>query len=507
MDQSKKHVIIIGAGLGGLTTACLLGKKGYKVTILEKNDLPGGRANLLIRDSIKGQFIFDKGPSWYMMPDIFEHTFSLLGENITDHMELSLLSPSYRVFLESTKQSYDFYADIEKNKQTFESLEKGSGAVLENFLEQTKEQYEIAVNEFMFKNYDSIFDFMNRRVMSLGARLPLFKKQSTIINKKFHHELLRKVMQYQTVLLGTSPFETPGIYTLMNYVDFKLGVWYPKGGIYEIPKALVRIAQKHNVTIRTNTSVTEIIVQNGKASGVRLETGEILEADIIVSNADYHHTEQTLLAPEYREHTERYWDKRTLAPSAFILYLGIDGTIPSLSHHNLLFSKNWEENFKQIFDTPTWPDSPSVYVCAPSKSDNAVAPENTENLFVLVPIASGLTSTEEHKKMYTEKILTLLEQELHIPNLRERILAQEVYSVENFISDYNAFKGTALGLAHTLSQTAIMRPNNISKKVRDLYFVGAGTNPGIGMPICLISAELVYKRIEGITHPHPLTGL
>jgi len=501
----NKSVIIIGAGLAGLASAALLGKRGYKVTVYDKNEMIGGRASLIVKDSPKGKFVFDKGPSWYMMPDVFEDFFDLLGENINDYLTLSLLSPSYRIFQEDGKPSYDFFANIEKNKATFESLEKGSGVVLETFLKQTKYQYEIAKNEFMYKNVDSFLDFFNKRVMTLGRELPLLKKQSTIVNKLFKNDLLRKVMQYQTVLLGTSPYETPGIYTLMNYVDFGLGVWYPQGGIYEIPKALGKIAQKYDVNFNVNTNVKQIIIKEGEAKGILLEDGRKVYADIIISNADYEHTEMQLMEKKYRTRSAKWWDKRTLAPSAFILYLGVDGLVPSLSHHNLFFPDLWKENFDTIFRNPSWPKKPAFYICAPSKSDVNVSPVDTENLFVLVPIAPNLNTEDVGREEYAEKILELIETQCDIPDLRKRILVKEIYSVEDFKEDYNAFKGTALGLAHTLSQTSVLRPNNVSKKVKNLYFTGAGTNPGIGMPICLISAELVYKRIRGINTPEPLT--
>jgi len=506
-NKLNKSVVIIGAGLASLASAALLGKRGYTVTVYDKNEMVGGRASLMTRDSSKGTFIFDKGPSWYMMPDVFEDFFSVLGENIHDYLTLSRLSPSYRIFQEGDKPTYDFFSDIEKNKKTFESLESGSGAVLDAFLKQTKRQYDIAKNEFMYKNADSFFDFFNKRVATLGRELPLLEKQSSIINKLFKNDLLRKVMQYQTVLLGTSPYDTPGIYTLMNYVDFGLGVWYPQGGIYEIPKALAKISQKYDVTFKMNSNVKKIIIKDGVAKGIVLEGGEEHFADIVISNADYEHTEMNLMEDKYRTHTAKWWDKRTLAPSAFILYLGVDGVIPSLSHHNLFFPDLWKENFDSIFKKPAWPNRPAFYICAPSKSDIRVAPAGTENLFILVPIASGLDTSLVGKEEYAEKILKMVEEECAIPDLRKRILVKEIYSVEDFKKDYNAFKGTALGLAHTLSQTSFMRPNNISKKVKNLYFTGAGTNPGIGMPICLISAELVYKRIEGITDPAPLKNL
>lgn len=498
--MQQQSVIIIGGGIGGLALACMLGKKGYAVTLLEKNTTVGGRARIFTDSG----FTFDMGPSWYMMPDVFEHFFEILGEKSTDYYELQKLAPSYQITLKSDGKNYQFFADIEKNAELFESLEKGAGQKLRDFLEETKYQYEIAKHEFMYKNYDSIFDFANRRVMTLGVKLPIFKKQKAIIEKRFKNELIRKALQYQTVLLGTAPGDTPGIYTLMNYVDLVLGEWYPSGGIRSVPDTLLAIAQKNGVQIRTSVPVQKILTKESKAVGVQLQNGEELFADIVVSNADVHHTDTVLLPTEHRIKSDTYWNSRVMAPSAFILYLGVKGKLPQMEHHNLLFTKNWEEGFGQIFNKPAWPNDPSMYICMPSKTDASIAPAEHENLFVLVPIASGLDYTDAFAKEYEEKVLDEIAQYYNIPDLKERIVVQHTYSVKDFVKDYNAFKGTALGLAHTLSQTAIFRPNNIHPTLKNLFYVGAGTNPGIGMPICLISAELAYKRIEHITHPFPL---
>jgi len=497
------RVVIIGAGIGGLATAALLGKKGYQVTVLEKNAQIGGRASLIIE---KG-YVFDKGPSWYMMPDVFEHFFELLGENIKDYFSLKKLSPSYRIFNEADGKIYDFFSDLEKNISIFETIEQGAGEKLRTYIETTKKQYDIATREFMYKNYDSIFDFFNKRVFTEGRNLPLFSKVSKIVNASFKADILRKVMQYQTVLLGTSPNDAPGIYTLMNYVDFVGGVWYPDKGICMIPEALKKISEKHSVQYFLNSPVKRIIAQGGVVQGVELQSGRTIEADIVISNADMHHTETSLLPKELQTYGEGYWQKKILAPSAFILYLGLKEKVPSLSHHNLFFAKDWNKNFKQIFNSKQFPDNPSIYLCCPSKTDSSVAPEGKENIFVLVPIAPGIEYGDIDMDLYTEKILRTLETEFKIENIKEKIEYQKTYCVKDFVQDYNSFKGTALGLAHTLMQTGIFRPNNISKKVKNLFYVGAGTNPGIGMPICLISAELVYKRIEGILTVEPLENL
>jgi phytoene desaturase len=501
--MDKKKVIIIGGGIGGLATAGLLAKSGHDVLVLEKNSTMGGRARLLIE---KG-YTFDMGPSWYMMPEIFEHWFSLMGEKVSDHLSLKKLSPSYRVFLKSNEAYYDFYSDLDKTIATFESLEKGSGEKLREYMKMTEFQYRVARDEFMFKNYDTIFDFFNKRVLTAGRNLPLFSKVDKIVNKLFKSEILRKVMKYQTVLLGTAPGDAPGIYSLMNYVDFVQGVWYPDGGIYKLIEAMVALAEKNGAKMRTGSPVKKIEVEGGRATGVTLENGEFIAADLVVSNADIVHTDKDLLPDQYQMKSDIYWEKRLLAPSAFILYLGVDGEIPTLQHHNLLFTEHWEENFSQIFKKPMWPTDPSLYVCCPSKTDKNVAPVGKENIFVLVPIAAGLSHTHDEQEKYAQFVIDQMEKYFKIPNFKNRIEYKKIYSVKEFAADYNAFKGTALGLAHSLSQTAIFRPNNIHKKIDNLYFVGAGTNPGIGMPICLISAELVYKRLYKITDAAPLEKL
>lgn len=501
--NKKETVLIIGAGIGGLATACYLAKKGYAVTIVEKNSTVGGKARVFTENG----FTFDMGPSWYMMPEVFEHFFNLMGENMSDYYTLKKLSPSYRVFLKSDKSQYDFYGDIEKNAQTFESIEPGSSTVLKTFLKKLELQYSIAYNEFMFKNYNSILDFMTLSILKVGYKLPLLKKQKAIIESRFKSEILQKVMQYQMILLGTAPGDCPGIYSMMNYVDFGLGVWYPDGGIWKLPAAMENIAKKNGVEIITSAPVKTILVHNDRATGVQLDTGRILHADIVISNADITYTDQTLLPKEYQQYSDKYWEKRMLAPSTFLLYLGIKGTIPNLEHHNLFFSQNWNKGFEEIFHKPAWSEDPSFYICAPSKTDSSVAPVDCENLFVLVPIAPGLTYDETFENTYREKILSELETYAGITDIRNRIMYSRTYSIKDFEMDYNAYKGSALGLAHTIGQTALFRPNNIHKKIPNLYFVGASTNPGIGMPICIISAELVYKRITKNKSVHPLTEL
>lgn len=366
-----QKAIVIGSGIGGLGTAALLAKKGYEVTVLEKNERIGGVANRFEADG----FSFDMGPSWYLMPDVFANFFELLGERVEDHLELVKLSPSYRIFFQGQNRHFDFYSDLERDLPTFEGLEPGIEPQLRKYLERSKFQYEVALGGFMYKNYDTVFDFLNKRVATEGRELEVFSRMSDYVAKYFKTDEVQKIMEYQLVFLGSSPYNTPALYNIMSHIDFNMGVWYPQGGIHEIPKALQRIGEKHGAKYLVNAPVERILTKRGpKVRGVRLQDGRVFEADIIVSNASIHHTETKLLPAPLRTHSERYWNSRTLAPSALILYLGVEGEIPTLTHHNLLFSPDWVTNFAEIFDHPRWPTDPSLYVCAPSKTDPNVAP-------------------------------------------------------------------------------------------------------------------------------------
>lgn len=499
-----KKIVVIGSGIGGLGTAALLAKAGHDVTIYEKNERIGGRASLWKKDG----YTFDMGPSWYMMPDIFEHFFRLLGEDVNELLELERLSPSYRIFFEGQDSHLDFYSDFQKNAEIFESIEPGSSTKLFHHLERGKYQYEVARREFMFKNYDKVTDFFTKRIATEGRKLPLFSSMEKIVNSQFDSPILQKVLQYQTVLLGTAPNKCPGIYSLMNHIDMNEGIWYPKGGLYAVTEALIAICEKHGVTIHTNSPVARIESANGTVQGITLHDGTAVESDIVVSNADLTHTDLELLGKERSERSSRYWDKKIMSPSGFIMYLGVDGPIDSLDHHNLYFLEDWEKGNAQVFNSKTLPKNPSFYLCCPSKTDSSVAPKGKENLFLLVPIPFGAKYTEDELKEYEGTMIEHVSKTMNIPNLAKRIEVSRTFCVDEFIADYNAYKGNALsGMAHSLTQTAFFRPNNKHKNIDNLYFAGAGTNPGIGVPICLISAELVYKRVAGITDPEPLFSL
>lgn len=505
LSTHMKKIVIIGAGIGGLSLGALLAKKGHEVHIIEKNEFPGGRANIFEAEG----YTFDMGPSWYLMPDIFKHYYDLLEEDIHEHLNLVKLGPSYRVFFADDKQYpvLDIYSDIEKDLPTLEQLEPGVGPKLRAYLERAGKQYAIAKHGFMYRNYNSILDFFSWDIMKEGRHMNPLQTMENYLNIWFKDDRLKKILEYTLVFLGSAPSKTPALYNIMNYIDFEMGVFYTKGGIYTIINSLVSLNNKYGATLRTNTPVQRIAITNGVATGVILANNEVIDADIVVSNADLWFTENHLITEaKYRTYPESFWEQAVMGPSAFIMYLGLNTTVENLTHHNLRFGKDWKKNFSEIFDDPQLPIDPSYYVCKPTHTDDNVAPEGTDILFVLVPIPAGLTPTMEQKQEYRDKVIGLMKKDLQLPELETMIVYERSYWGDDFGRDYNAYKGTALGMAHTLKQT-LLRPGNKSKKVKNLLYVGAGTNPGIGMPICLISGELAYKRIENITHPRPLENL
>ena len=444
----KKKVIIIGSGIGGLGSAALLAKSGYDVIVIEKNNNLGGRANIFEAEG----YTFDMGPSWYLMPDVFEHYFNLIDEDITEHLDLVKLSPSYRVFFSGDEELplVDIHSDLEKDLPLFEKLEPGITPKIKEYLKRSGEQYEMAKETFMYRNLGLSLDFLKWDVIKKGIELNPFQTMQSYLNKWFKSERVKKILEYTLVFLGSDPAKTPAMYNIMNAIDFNMGVYYPKGGIYEIVRALVAINKKCGVAFMTNSPVSKIIVKNKKATGVQLENGTTLEADLIISNADLWFTETHLLEKLHQTYPERYWEKAVLSPSAFIMYLGLDRELDILSHHNLRFGGDWKQNFKELFDTPKLPEDPSYYICKPTETDSDLSPQGTDNLFVLVPIPPGLTLSEEDMKSYRQKILNLMKTDLNLTAIEDYIVYERSYWSDEFQNDYNAYKGTAVGLAHTL---------------------------------------------------------
>lgn len=487
--MNNKTAVIIGAGLGGLSIACLLAQKGYKVTVLEKNSHAGGRINTF---KTKG-FLFDLGPSFYQMPKIFEDFFKKFDKNIHDYFKLKRLNPSYRMFF-GRKDKVDISSNLNDNVKLFESYEKGAGQKLKDFLAQAKYQYDTSMSYFLYKEYRNIFDFFSWKMIKEGYRLHVFDNMDKFTSRFFKNDRLIKILQYTLVFLGGSPKHTPAIYSLMAHVDFNLGVWYPMGGMSKLSESMKELAISLGVKFKFNEPATKILIKDNRATSVK-SSKSIYQADIVVANADYYHVEKKLLEEPYRNYNEKYWDNKTVAPSAFIIVLGLNKKIKSFSHHNFLLENDWMEHFDQIFEDPKWPDNPSIYICAPSVTDPSVAPKGQENLFILVPVASNLKDTPQIRDKFYKSVIKAIEHTVG-ENIEDSIIVKKIFAHNDFKEIYNAYKGTALGLSHTLMQTAFFRPSHTNKKISNLYYTGHYTHPGIGMPIQFISSQIVSDLIE-----------
>ncbi|MEM0466009.1 MAG: phytoene desaturase family protein [Candidatus Thermoplasmatota archaeon] len=487
--MTKKKVAVIGAGFGGMAAAALLARDGYQVTVVEKNDQPGGRAIIYKAKD----FVFDMGPSWYLMPDVFEKFFAEFNKKPGDYYKLIRLKPAYRVFF-SKDERVDISPDIEQNYQLFDRYQKNGREQFKKYLAAAEYQYTIAMNEFIYKEYQHLWDFFSPKLLIKGSKLHIFKKLDTYAQRYITDEKLRKILEYTMVFLGGTPFDTPALYSLMSHVDFNLGVWYPDGGFGALARAFEKLAQEQGANFLYNQEVTKIITEHNTVTGLETNT-EKIPADIIVANADYHHVETQLLEPHHQTYPEKYWQKKAIAPSALLMYLGVEGKIQNLVHHNLYFASHWEDHFNTIFRNPLWPKDPSYYVSCPSKTDPTVAPNDAENLFILIPVAAGLHDPKKIREKYFNQVITHLEY-LTGESIKDRIIVKRLFAHADFTNYYRAYKGTALGLAHTLKQTAVFRPHHKSKKVKGLYYTGHYTHPGIGVPMVIIASQIVVHQIR-----------
>lgn len=480
--------IVIGAGFAGLSAATKLADAGYDVTILEKNAMPGGRARVFEE---KG-FTFDMGPSWYWMPDVFERYFAEFGKSVADYYELVRLDPSYKVIF-GPKEDIDLPANIEQLKALFESIEQGSGKKLEDFLDESKYKYDVGIGEFVWKPSLSITEFFDYRLLSKAISLDLFASFGKHIRKFFSNRRLLQLMEFPILFLGATPKNTPALYSLMNYAEIALGTWYPMGGMYEIVKAMVNLAEEKGVNIKLNEAVKRIEVENKTAQKVITDIGEY-EADIVIGAGDYHHIESQLLNETDRNYSEKYWNSRTMAPSSLLFYVGVDRKVDKLTHHNLFFDEDFDIHADEIYTHPQWPSKPLFYVSAPSKTDASVAPEGAENLFVLIPIAPDLADGEEVREKYYEIVMERLEKYVG-HSIRKHVVYKRSFAVSDFKNDYHSFRGNAYGLANTLLQTAFLKPSLKNKKVKNLFYTGQLTVPGPGVPPSLISGLVVANQV------------
>jgi len=480
-----KTISIIGSGFSALSAACYLAKAGHKVSIFEKNDTVGGRARQLIKDG----FTFDIGPSWYWMPDIFEKFFNDFGKSTSDYYQLDKLSPAYKIFFSDDVITIGDHMD--QICEEFERVEAGSSKPLRKFIATAQENYDIAINKVVLKPGLSPFELVTKETVTRVDRF--FKTISSEVRKNFKNPKLISTLEFPVLFLGAKPNHTPSFYSFMNFADFGLGTWHPRGGMYEIIKAMKSLAESLGVSIYTNSNVEKINVENGKAIGIAV-SGKTIHSDVVLSGADYHHSE-TLLDKTYRQYSEAYWDKRTFAPSSLLFYVGFDKKLKNVEHHNLFFDTDFEKHAEEIYDDPKWPENPLFYVNFPSVTDESMAPKDCETGFFLVPIAPGLEDTAELRQKYFDIIITRFEKRTN-ESVQKHILFKESFCVNDFISEYNSYKGNAYGMANTLMQTAFLRPKLKSKKVDGLYFTGQLTVPGPGVPPSLISGKLVAELVQ-----------
>ncbi|MEN8816493.1 MAG: phytoene desaturase family protein [Nonlabens sp.] len=479
-------VAIIGSGFSSLAASCYLAQAGYEVTIYEKNDTVGGRARRLIKDG----FTFDIGPSWYWMPDIFERFFADFDKKPQDYYQLDKLNPAYSVVFEDDK--IEIADNLEDIKATFEKVEKGSSKPLQQFMSKAEENYEIAIKNLVYRPGESPLELITpQTAKKVGAFIGNVSKD---VRKKFTNPKLVSILEFPVLFLGATPQNTPSFYNFMNYADFGLGTWHPKGGMYEVILAMEKLAKELGVVIKTNSPVDKILVDDmGRAEGLITNDQKFLYPTIL-SGADYHHSE-TLLPKKYRQYSESYWEKKTFAPSSLIFYVGFNKRLKNIDHHNLFFDTDFTKHANEIYEDPKWPEEPLFYANFTSLSDPETAPEGCENGFFLIPLAPNLEDTPELREEYFDKIMTRFESRTD-QTVRENIIFKESFCVNDFISEYNSYKGNAYGMANTLLQTAFLRPNLRSRKVKNLYFTGQLTVPGPGVPPSLISGKLAAELIK-----------
>lgn len=483
-----KKVVVIGAGFSGLSSAAYLAKAGYDVTILEKNNTIGGRARSF---STQG-YTFDMGPSWFWMPDVFEDFFNDFGYKTNDLLDLKRLDPSYRIYWKD--DLWDIPAGSEHVLKFFDSVENGVGLKLRSFMDQAQEKYRVGMNDFVPKPSLSWKEFLSLDIARKAPKLDLFKPISKHIRQYTKHPKIIRALEFPVLFLGAKPEKTPALYSLMNYADIELGTWYPMGGMHEIIRAMEKIAVELGVKIQVDAEVTGINTSNSKAVSVEMGD-EKLQFDYLVTSADYHHVDQSLLPSDERNYTQSYWDKRKMAPSCLLYYIGVSKKLEGLLHHNLFFDADFNAHNASIYDEHTWPDDPLFYACVPSVTDPSVAPEGKENLFLLIPVSTEIEDSEEVRETQFIKIMRRLEEKTN-QSILPYIEYKRSYARKNFIEDYHALKGNAYGLANTLDQTAVLKPRIKSKHLDNHYFAGQLTVPGPGVPPALISGKIAAGLIS-----------
>ncbi|WP_299683406.1 NAD(P)/FAD-dependent oxidoreductase [uncultured Tenacibaculum sp.] len=482
----NKSISIIGSGFSSLSSACYMAKAGYNVTVYEKNSTLGGRARQYLNEG----FTFDIGPTWYWMPDVFEKFFADFGKKPSDYYTLEKLDPAYQVYF-GENDSITIPGSFEEICEIFEKEEKGSSKHLRKFIKAAKDNYDIAVKDIVYRPGISPLELVTpQTAVRVGQFFSTIKKQ---VRKKIKNQKLIQILEFPVLFLGAKPSNTPAFYNFMNYADFGLGTWHPKGGMYKVIEGMVTLAKQLGVEFKNNSAVQSINVnEKNEVKSITINNEEIA-TDLLLSGADYHHTE-TLLNTNLRQYSDKYWDKRIFAPSSLLFYVGFSEKLKNVEHHTLFFDTSFDVHAKDIYDTPRWPDNPLFYASFPSITDSSFAPEGKEAGTFLIPLAPGIEDTKEIREKYFNIIIERLER-LTNQDVKQNIIFKESYCVNDFIEDYNSYKGNAYGLANILTQTAFLRPNIKSKKVKNLYFTGQLTVPGPGVPPSLISGKIASDLI------------
>lgn len=488
--KNNKRVSVIGGGFAGLSAAAFLAGDGLDVDLYEKNEQVGGRAR---KFEAQG-FTFDMGPSWYWMPDVFERFFAHFGRKVSDYYELKRLDPGFTMhFAEGSP--IDIPSSEDELYALFENIEPGSADRLRKFMKEARRKYDVGIRDWVYKPANNWLEFINWSFLSGAMTMDLFGSFHNHVRKYFKDPRLVRLMEFPVLFLGAMPKDTPSLYSMMNYSGLIQGTWYPMGGFSMVIEGMKKLAEEQGVRIHTNQTIDRFGM-NGTGIKTIHSNGHTFETDAVLASADYHHVEQQLLEPEFRKYTEKYWESRAMAPSSLIFYLGIDRKLEGLNHHNLFFDADFDLHASEIYEQPKWPSAPLFYVCCPSKTDLTVAPAGHENVFILMPLASGLEGDDEaQREKYYDLILKRLK-DITGHDIRESVIFKRSYAISDFKKDYNAFKGNAYGLANTLFQTAVLKPSMKNKKVRNLFYSGQLTVPGPGVPPSLISGEVAANQMN-----------
>jgi phytoene desaturase len=489
--MQKPKALVIGAGIGGIATAARLAKNGYQVTVLEKEATPGGRCNQIIRDGHR----FDIGPTLFLMPEVWEETFASLGEKMSDHLELTRIDPTYKVHFDDGLQ-LQLTSDIGDMQTQLEKVEKTAFTGFLNYIAEGSKHYKVSLEKFVGRNFYNIFEYFSPGNLPLLFQLKALKKHYANTSRFFKDERLKAAFTFQNMYLGLSPYDAPATYSLLQYTELAEGVWYPKGGMYAGIQALVGVAEKLGVKFLYNAPVKQIKVDGSKVKAVQLEDGREFTADIFVGNADLPYIYKELL-PASAE--AKKLDKKLYTCSTIMFYWGVDKEYSQIAHHNVFLGGDYKASFDQIFQNHTLPDVPSFYVHAPARTDPDAAPKGQETLYVLVPVghldARSKQDWDALVNRARETVFTRLAKEMGIDDLREHIKFEIVYQPRVWQERFNLEKGAAFGLSHNFWQVGYLRPQNRHKQYKNLYFAGASTHPGTGLPIVLLSARLTTERI------------